>query len=587
MTGRLPASPELSAPDAAARLTSADRTDMATEGTSVGLPEYARAARRRWHWILVPALLAVALTGVLTAAGSPEHRSSMVLFVITAGPDDADARTSRLNSYVALLTGPRVAGAVAAELRLPLSTRAMQEKIAAEVQPGTDLLVVTATDASARQSQAIVTTATRTLIGLARQLEPPRTGASGPAVTVAVAQEAVTVREPRGLPRSLALAGLSGLLIGAVAVAVRELRHRTVTHEPDLRRLGLDTVGVISIGGPPGRAGGVAHPDEALAEAFRRLRTVLPDDGFAPSGGIGGRTLLITGSVPDEGTTAIACGLAIATAEAGHSVVLVDANLRTPGVGRYLSLDTTRGLADVLAGSAVLRDVLQDSPGGRLTVLPAGFRPADPGALLATPMLGETIERLTNRFDTVLIDAPPLESVADAAVLGKMADAVLLVVRAGATRAADVERSVDLLRRVGAHLIGAVLNALPNRLPDAESWRLGEMMSPAPPPVSTAVPALDGWYVPPIMKIAHRRSGTGQIGSDDTRPVPVRGQARVGPQPAATGRARVVDLSVHARGQATVVKITDAGQPAADGGGPDARTVPTQRGPDEGRQPGT
>ena len=539
---------------------------MAAEGTSVELREYIQAVQRRWRSILVPVLLAMALTGALSAVDSPDHRSSMVLFVTTAAPDDADSRTSRLNSYVALLTGPRVASAVVAELRLPLSPGRMQDKITAEVQPGTDLLVVTATDASARQSQAIVTTATRTLVGLIQQLEPPRTGAPGPSVTVSVAQEAVTAREPRGLVRNLALAALCGLLIGAAVVALREVLRRTVTQERDLRRLGLDTVGVISIGGRPGRPGGVGHPDEALAEAFRRLRTVLPAHRDGGSTGIGGRSLLLTGSVPDEGTTAIACGLAIATAEAGHSVVLVDANLRTPGVGRYLSLDTTPGLADVLAGSATLRDVLQDSPDGRLTVLPAGFRPADPGALLATPILGETIERLTNRFDTVLIDGPPLQSVADAAVLGKMTDAVLLVVRADDTRAADVERSVDLLRRVGAHLVGAVLNALPTRLPGTGSWSLGQTLSPAPPPESEPLPAgLDGWYVPPILAVALSRSGSGQIGSDDTRPVPVKGQAQAGSGPAATGRARVVDPSVHARGQAKVVRTTDAGQPGADG----------------------
>ncbi len=571
------------------------------------LREYIRAVRRRWRWILVPVLLALALTAVLTATGSPDHRSSMVLFVTTAEPDDADLKTSRLNSYVALLTGPRVAGAVAAELQLPLSTRLMQEKITAEVQPGTDLLVVTATDVSAQRSREIVTTATRTLIGLAQQLDPPRTGGTGPSVTVSVAQDAVTVREPRGLVRNLGFAAALGLLIGAAAVALRETLRRTVTEERDLRQIGLDTVGVISVGGRPGRTGGVGYPDEALAEAFRRLRTVLPDHGGARSAGIGGGTLLLTGSVPDEGTTAIACGLAIATAEAGNSVVLVDANLRTPGVGRYLSLDTTRGLADVLAGSATLRDVLQDSPDGRLTVLPAGFHPADPGELLATPGLGETIERLKNRFDTVLIDAPPLQSVADAAVLSKMADGVLLVVRAGATRTADVERSVDLLRRVGAQLVGAVLNALPKRLPGAGTWNLGEQMSPAPE--ATALPAgLDGWHAQSIMKVAHSQSEPGPSNSDSgsTDAAPTRGQARVAPGPAATGRARVVDgtparrhdgvldadatrvvdLSVTARGQAKVVSITDAGQPAAGGDRPEARNLPAQRDPGGKRRPG-
>jgi capsular exopolysaccharide synthesis family protein len=525
-------------------------------------------------------LLATAVAAVLTATGSPDHRSSMVLFVATAAPDDdAESRTSRLNSYVNLVTGPRVAAAVVAELRLPLSTRQLQEKITAEVEPGTDLLVVTATDASAQRSRAIVTSASRTLIGLIRQWHPPPTGAAGASVTVSVAQEAVTARQPRNLLRNLGLPVLVALLLGAAAVALSETLRRTVTGERDLRRLGLDPVAVISIGGRPRSSGDVGSPDEALTEAFRRLRAALPDHGAVRRSGIGGSSLLLTGSVPDEGTAAIACGLAIATAQAGHSVVLVDANLRTPGVGRYLSLDTSRGLADLLAGSATLRDVLQYSADGRLTVLPAGFHPAHPGELLATPRLGETIERLTNRFHTVLINTPPLQSADDAAVLSTMTDAVLLVVRADDTRTADVERSIDLLRHMGAHLVGAVLNALPDRLPGAGSWNAGRMMTPAPPPQSALPAGLDGWHVEPILRVADR-SGTGRIDSDDTRPAPTwwrRGQLGTGP--AATGRARVKYLSVRARGQAKVVRIYDAGRSAAEHR-PDARNVPAQRDPD-------
>jgi capsular polysaccharide biosynthesis protein len=299
----------------------------------VELREYVRACRRRWVWIVVPVLVAVGISAGWTLTRPPTYRSSMVLFV-TTGASDPDAKTSRLNSYIALLTGPRVAENVVSQLHLPLTTNAVQDKITAQVQDGTDLLVVAATDPSAERSRAIVTTASRTLVTLARQLDPPTTGSTtnGPPPSITVAQEAITAPQPTGLARNVGFSIALGLLIGAAAVALRELTSKTVTEEQDLRRLGVGTVGVISLGSRLGR-GGVASPDEALAEAFRRLRSLLPADRGSAAG-TRGRSLLLTGSNPDEGTTAVACGLAIAMAETGAKVVLVDANLRSPGVGR-------------------------------------------------------------------------------------------------------------------------------------------------------------------------------------------------------------------------------------------------------------
>src|SRR5262249_58043088 len=107
--------------------------------------------------MLVMVVLTVGVTAALTKTVAPTYRSSTVLFVSSSTTDSGspDAGTSRLNSYVALLTGPRIATAVKAQLRLPLSAKQIQKKIKAEVQPGTNLLVVTATDRSAKQSRDI------------------------------------------------------------------------------------------------------------------------------------------------------------------------------------------------------------------------------------------------------------------------------------------------------------------------------------------------------------------------------------------------------------------------------------------------
>ncbi len=518
------------------------------------LREYLRACRRRWAWIVVPVVLAMGAAVALALTAAPAYRSSTVLFVTTTA-GDPDTRASRLNSYIALLTGPRVAETVIADLDLPLTTREVQDRIGAQVQDGTDLLVVTATDPSADRSRAIVTAATTALVGLAGQLDAPGDVTDGPAPSVKIAQEPVTTREPDDLVRNVVFSAVLGLLIGAVAVAVREATRRTVGDEDDLRRLGLGSVGVISLDGPSGRGG---YPGEALAEAFRRLRTLL---NASPAGGARGTSLLVTGSNPQEGTTAVACGLAIAMAETGARVVLVDANLRTPGVGRYLSLGGGEGLAEVLAGTAGVSTVLQDALDGRLTVLPSGEHPADPGEALASSALDATIRTLAERFDVVLVDAPPLHAVADAVVLSKVTDSTLLVVRAHHTRTADVRRSADLLERVGARLAGAVLNALPRKLPAASAWHRGTPV--AWQSEDELISGLFGDDDGGAGDEAHIADPDGDEAGVVARvpSTPVRGRARVVTATLVTDDEQAGDPAGDggaARGQARVVVITDA-----------------------------
>jgi len=533
----------------------------------VELREYVRACRRRWLWLVVPVLLAAGIAAGLTLNTAPAYRSSMVLFV-TTGTGDPDAKASRLNSYIALLTGPRVANTVVAKLGLPLTAEQVQQSLSAQVQEGTDLLVVSATDPSSARSRLIVTAATAALVGLAKQLDPPSAAGDGPKPSVSIAQNPVTIQESDNLARNIGFSAVLGLLIGAVAVALREATRKTVTEEDDLRRLGLGAVGMIAIGGRSGRND---YPGEALAEAFRRLRSLLPDIASMRREGVRGTSLLLTGSNPKEGTTAVACGLAIAMAETGAKVVLVDANLRTPGVGRYLSLDTSRGLVDVLSGRTGVHDVLQDSLDGRLTVLPPGDLPPDPGEILASPHLAAAVRTLTEHFDIVIVDAPPLHGVADAAVLSKVTDSALLVVRANRTRTVDVERSMDLLARVGAQLAGAVLNALPRKLPTGPAWHREKQMPPASDAeLVTSLLGADG-------------TETGPADGDDGTVV---ARAHVGP---VRGRARVVEATLGAgddeaeqggtsaaRGQAQVIASTDR---------PEKPSLPAQREPEEEQQP--
>jgi Mrp family chromosome partitioning ATPase len=151
--------------------------------------------------------------------------------------------------------------------------------------------------------------------------------------------------------------------------------------------------------------------------------------------------------------------------------VLVDANLRDPGVAANLAINATRGLSDVLTGTASIQDVQREWGDDRLHVVLSGPPVVNPGELVASPAMAQTIRTLERSYDIVLIDAPPLLPVADGVVLGALTSGVVLVARVGHTRVERLSRAIGLLHGVGARPVGAVLNALPRKRRNAGSWR--------------------------------------------------------------------------------------------------------------------
>ncbi|MBN1813497.1 MAG: CpsD/CapB family tyrosine-protein kinase, partial [Anaerolineae bacterium] len=174
------------------------------------------------------------------------------------------------------------------------------------------------------------------------------------------------------------------------------------------------------------------------------------------------RTLLVTSAGPTEGKSTTAANLAVAMAQAGLKVVVLDADLRRPRIHKIFGLHPRGGLTgSLLEGNMDGR--LQPSQVEGLAVLPAGELPPNPSELLGSKRLRELLDELAEDADVVVIDSPPVLPVTDAAVLAREVDGVLLVVDAGATRQEVVQRAVEGLRQVGAHLIGVVLNRVPTR----------------------------------------------------------------------------------------------------------------------------
>jgi len=287
--------------------------------------------------------------------------------------------------------------------------------------------------------------------------------------------------------RNIALAFLVGLVGGIGLALLREYLDNTVKTPDDIETLSrLPSLAVVpAFGDGAGRqrrmgifGGSAANghekrielvaqhlPKSQMSEAFRALRTALllsqPD--HPP------QVILVTSALPREGKTTAAANLAVTLAQLGDKTVLVDADLRKPGVGRLLNLGTGKyaGLSSYLAGVSTLDLVTVPHPAiPNLAAIPTGPLPPNPADLLSSHKLADAIAELRTKYKFVVIDSPPIMAATDAVILSVQADGVLLVVRSGETPKEAFTRTCDLLTSVKSRLLGVVLNAVDASAPD-------------------------------------------------------------------------------------------------------------------------
>jgi capsular exopolysaccharide synthesis family protein len=212
------------------------------------------------------------------------------------------------------------------------------------------------------------------------------------------------------------------------------------------------------------------------AEDFRQLRTNLQFLSVDKPP----RVIMISSAMPSEGKTTVVVNLALALADAGRRVVVVEADLRRPKVTRYLGLVGGAGLTNVLAGTATVEEVLQEYGEGAFSVLGAGPTPPNPGELLSSSHMADLIEKLRGENDYVIVDAPPILPVADSSGMATYMDGVLLSVRYGTTTKDQVRQAGTTLDRVGAKLLGLILNIVPPNAEAAGAYGYGYDYEPQP-----------------------------------------------------------------------------------------------------------
>jgi len=287
--------------------------------------------------------------------------------------------------------------------------------------------------------------------------------------------------------RNVALAFLVGLIGGIGLALMREYLDNTVKTPDDVETLShLPSLAVVpqfaaanGNGKRPGLLQSFASnghdkrielvaqhlPKSQMSEAFRALRTsILLSQADHPP-----QVILVTSALPREGKTTAAANLAVTLAQLGDKTVLVDADLRKPGVGRLLNLAGGKyaGLSSYLAGVSSLDLVSIPHPAiPNLVAIPTGPLPPNPADLLASHKLADAIAELRTKFKFIVIDSPPVMAATDAVILSVQADGVLLVVRSGETPKEAFTRTRELLSSVKCRILGVVLNAVDSAAPD-------------------------------------------------------------------------------------------------------------------------
>ena len=259
------------------------------------------------------------------------------------------------------------------------------------------------------------------------------------------------------------LAAIAGLLIAAGIASLLEYLDDTVKSPEDVEEVAeLVTMGIIApTKGERGRGGinqlaTVLFPGSSVAEAYRTLRTNVEFASVdAPI-----QTLLVTSSIPGEGKTVTAANLAVVFAQAGRRVLLVDADLRKPGVHLVFDLPNTHGLTSLLRNEHMDLGVIEqatDQP--NLRVLTTGPLPPNPAELVGSQRMRTLVERLRSSEDLVIFDSPPLQAISDSAILSSFMDGTLFVIAAGRSRRGAVHLGREMLARAHAKVLGAVLNS--------------------------------------------------------------------------------------------------------------------------------
>ena len=369
---------------------------------------------------------------------------------------------AKANSYIPLITSQPVYSKIAENPNSGLAEgETLNGRLSATVAPNSNLIQVKASASSPSSAVALANGALQAMADVITEIET-QVGGGTSGITVVPLQNAVEPTAPvsPNLRNNLIIGGAIGLVLAYAFALLRRSLDVKVRDSKDLATAsGAGTLGRIPKSPQlMGKNRGTNDADAIAAESFRRLRTNLRfasvDEEI--------RSIVVTSANAGEGKSTVATSLAQVLAQSNTPTILIDADLRRPTVATVLGIDGKIGLSEVLSGQVSLEDALVGSKIPGLYVLPSGRIPPNPSEMLGSEAMKSIVGLLSKDY-VVVIDAPPLLPVTDAAVLSTRVDGVVLVASAGRTRREDVAAARDMLKQVHSRMLGTVLNMVPPR----------------------------------------------------------------------------------------------------------------------------
>ena len=448
------------------------------------LRDYLRIVRQQWLVITSCVLIAIAAAAIFTLRATPQYQSTASLFISTPQSDGSAAyqgslfSQQRVASYADLVKGKQIAQRVVDKLDLDESAASLAGRVTSTVVPETVILNVTVQDSDPEQAQMLTEAIAQEFTVFVSEIETTPGSESAPikATIVDPPTKPTSAVSPQPM-QNLGLAVVLGLLVGIGVAVLREMLDNTVKTPEQLREVaGAGNLGSIFFDSKAARRPLVTQLDSHAprAEAFRVLRTNLQFIDVDSHS----KVFVMTSPLPGDGKSTTAVNLAITLAQTGQRTVLIEADLRRPKTAEYLGLEAKVGLTTVLIGRVDLDDAIQPWGDDGLHVIASGAIPPNPAELLQSRQMATVLERLRRHYDVILIDAPPLLPVADAAVLARQADGAILVVRHGHTTRDQVAAAVDRLVSVEGQLLGTVFNRTPDKGRDGYGYGYGYGYAP-------------------------------------------------------------------------------------------------------------
>lgn len=421
---------------------------------------------------IISFVVVFAAVAAVTFIMPPKYTATAEVFATYAGQSGETQTTNDMSSganylntqiktYPELVKTEAVLQPVIKDLGLDMTTTDLAGVVTATNPTNTFMVDISAEVGDPQQAADIANSVAKNLADqISSDLYSNSSSSSPIKLSVVQKAQAPTGQSSPNIPLYLAAGLILGIIVGIGVALLKDILNTKVDSTDDVRELthasSLGTVPQATIL-DDSRPVVVAQPAGSEAEEFRRIRTNLSFLTTTAAQGHG-RLLVITSTDPSEGKTTVSSNVAVALAEEGKSVLLIDADLRHPSVAHKLGIEGHVGLSHVLSRQASPADVIQKYWKPNLHIMPAGKRPANASILLNSDLMKEMVDQALTQYDYVIIDTAPLSIASDATVFGRMAGGLVLVTGKGVVEKKELESTATALQTAEVPILGFIFN---------------------------------------------------------------------------------------------------------------------------------